>query len=183
MLLSADKSQLLIVDVQERLLPAMADGDAVVSGCRTLLEAAARLKVPTLVSEQYRNGLGPSVAAIEEKAGAARRFEKLAFSCAADERISAALVKNRGKGRDQVVIAGIEAHVCVLQSAIGLRLRGFDIAVVSDAISSRRRHSVDIALSRMAHQGIQPVTVEMVLFEWLGRAGSEDFKAFLRLIK
>ncbi len=183
MLLSADKSQLLIVDVQEKLLPVMADPDVVVSGCGNLLTAAARMKVPALISEQYRKGLGPTVADIAAAAGSAKVFEKLDFSCADDDRILSMLVKNRAKGRNQVVVAGIESHICVLQSAIGLRQRGFDVAVVADAVSSRRQLSVDVALARMAHVGVQPVTVEMVLFEWLGRAGGEDFKALSQLIK
>jgi nicotinamidase-related amidase len=180
MLLEAARSLLLIVDMQERLLPAMADAEAVVEGCRKLMAGAARLGVPVLVSEQYPQGLGPTVAPLKALAPAGAVLAKVHFSCAADPGIAARLAAS---GRDQVVIAGIEAHVCVAQTALALRRKGVGVAVAADAVSSRRRESVALALQRLATNGVELVNVEMALFEWLGAAGTPAFKDISALIR
>lgn len=183
MLMSAGKSQLLVVDIQERLLPVMADPAAVVKSAQILLQAAARLKVPVTISEQYPKGIGPTVAEVTAAAGNAKTIEKLAFSCLREPNLEKPLLDQRSKGRPQLVLLGIEAHVCVLQTALDLKDRGFDVFVVADGVSARKKGSVDIALSRMAHAGVVPVTTEMVVFEWLQHAGTDDFKALSKLIK
>jgi nicotinamidase-related amidase len=182
MLLVADRSQLLLVDMQERLVPAMADPE-VVARAVTLARGAALLDVPVTVSEQYPKGLGPTVEALAEATARAPRLPKLAFSCLGDAAIAARLSGLRKGGRPHLVIAGIEAHVCVLQTALGARERGYDVAVVIDAMSSRAASSVEAARRRMAGAGVMPVTVEMVVFEWLGQAGGERFKAVSALIR
>src|SRR5690606_29385769 len=132
--------------------------------------------VPALLTEQYPKGLGPTVPGVAEKAGAARRFEKQAFSCASEPKVYEALARGRTAGRATVVIVGAEAHICVLQSALALGGRGFEVAVVCDGVSSRAPGSVDVALTRMARAGVQPVTTEMVVFEWLGSSADPQFK-------
>jgi nicotinamidase-related amidase len=124
-----------------------------------------------------------SVAGFGGKLADAPRFEKLAFSCLADRPLGEHLAASRRQGRHQLVIAGVEAHVCVLQSALEAVDRGYDAFVVADAVSSRSDRSVDFGLRRMERAGVALVTTEMVLFEWLGRAGSEAFKALFRLIR
>lgn len=183
MLLSALKSQLLIVDVQERLAPTIHAIEDVKLGCRHLLQASKQLKVPALLSEQYPKGLGVTVSDITHHADHSKTFDKITFSCLGDKKLATTLLANSKAGRNQIIVAGIEAHICVLQTCLQLRERGFEVAVVADAVSSRKRDSVDLALSRMAHEGIMLVTVEMVLFEWLERAGTETFKAISALIK
>lgn len=179
-LLSATDCQLLIIDIQDRLLPAVQAGEEVVRHSGMLLEAAGRLGIPALLTEQYSKGLGPTVAAIKAIAKAAKVFEKLHFSACADPDIHDHI---RSIGRRQVVIAGIEAHVCVLQTALGLQADGHQVFVVADAISSRHAENAALARQRMAAAGVTLVSTEMCLFEWLGTASHAEFKTLSRLIK
>jgi nicotinamidase-related amidase len=180
MLLDAARSVLLIVDVQEKLLPAMAEPDAVVANGKILMEAAARLGVPVVVSEQYPKGLGPTVPALAALAAPESIMAKLHFSCAEDPAIGARLAS---LGRSQIVIAGIESHVCVLQTALGLGGKGVTSIVAADATSSRAPANKAAAMARFAANKIETVTTEMVVFEWLGRAGTPEFKDLSRLVR
>lgn len=175
MLLERDKSQLLMVDVQERLLPAMSDPTLVLKNGGRLLEAARTLAVPVVVSEQYPTGLGRTVPELANLAPANAVHEKVEFSCFANPALSAA-------GR-QTVIFGIEAHVCVLQTAIEMTAAAHDVTIVVDAIGSRVADSKEIALRRLQDAGVRLATTEMVLFEWLRRAGTPEFKTISRLIR
>jgi nicotinamidase-related amidase len=179
MLLDRDRSQLLMVDIQERLLPAMSDPATVVKNGGRLLEAARTLAVPVVVSEQYPAGLGRTVPELANLAPANSVHEKVEFSCFANPALHAAL---SGATR-QTVIFGIEAHVCVLQSAIEMAAAAHDVTVVVDAIGSRAPESKEVALRRMQDGGVRLATTEMVLFEWLRRAGTPEFKAISRLIR
>jgi nicotinamidase-related amidase len=179
MLLERDKSQLLMVDVQERLLPAMSDPMLVLKNGGRLLEAARTLAVPVVVSEQYPAGLGRTVPDLSNLAPANAVHEKVEFSCFANPALRSAL---SGAGR-QTVIFGIEAHVCVLQTAIEMADGGHDVTIVVDAIGSRFADSKEIALRRLQDAGVQLATTEMVLFEWLRRAGTPEFKTISRLIR
>ncbi|MGE5547577.1 MAG: hydrolase [Solirubrobacterales bacterium] len=180
MLLDAKRSCLLIVDVQEGLAPVMADTRAVLRHCGLLLRGADRLAIPVLISEQYPKGLGPTLGELRELAPADAVVEKLHFACSAEPAL-------RGRidalGRPQVVVAGIEAHVCVLQTALGLKAAGYEVAVVADACSSRTAANHAAALERLRANGVEVVTTEMVLFEWLHCAGTPEFKDLVRLIK
>jgi nicotinamidase-related amidase len=182
MLLDAGKASLLIVDVQERLLPAMHDGAGVVAQCQLLLKAAETLKVPVTISEQYPKGLGRTHAALAGAAGAVT-LEKLAFSCWRDAALKAHLINLYEQGRPQLIIAGIEAHVCVLQTAVDLAQAGFAVYAVGNALSSRLPASCALALQRMSMNQVQIVNTEMVVFELLGQAGTPAFKALSALIK
>jgi nicotinamidase-related amidase len=189
MLIRRQDSLLLVVDLQEKLAPAIFEGERVIRNSVRLLEGAARLGVPAFISEQYVRGLGPSVEAIRAAAQLeiapgstvnARFFEKTHFSCAAEPGVIDML---RAAKRPQIIVTGTEAHVCVLQTTFGLLAAGFEVFVVADACASRTTESRDVAIARMQAGGVQVVTTEMVLFEWLQQAGTDEFRALLPLIK
>jgi nicotinamidase-related amidase len=180
MLMRAENSCLLIVDVQERLAPVMSDPRRVIHGCSLLMRAAQRLGVPIVVSEQYPAGIGPTVFDLRTWMPSQGAMAKMHFSCADDPAIVDAL---RQLDRRQVVIAGIEAHVCVLQSALGLKELGFQPFVVADASASRRPESEALAWSRLGAAGVGLVSREMVVFEWLRVAGTAEFKELIALVK
>ena len=184
MLMNAVRSHLLVVDVQARLMPAIHEGESLIRQARTLLAAAGRLTIPITVTEQYPKGLGATVPPVLEALPAdALTLSKTSFSSARDPAIAERVAMLRGMGRDQVVICGAEAHICVLQSALELRSAGLDVFVVADAVSSRSPHSVSAACARLLHAGCHWVTTEMVVFEWMGEAGTEDFRALAPLFK
>jgi nicotinamidase-related amidase len=180
MVLERARSCLLIVDVQERLTPVMSDPRRVLHNCELLMRVAARLGIPILVSEQYPKGLGPTMVDLRPYIPAEGALPKMHFSAAADETI---LARIRALGRDQVVIAGIETHVCVLQTALDLKSLGFDSRVVVDACASRRIESEQMAWSRMRQCDVQLLSLEMAVFEWLHQAGTPEFKEISALIR
>jgi nicotinamidase-related amidase len=184
MLLSRDKSQLLIVDVQEKLLPAVSGQKLVLDRCVLLVRAARRLGIPITVSEQYPRGLGPTVEPLREAVGEAGAvIEKAEFSCLKNTVLHERLHRLRRQGISQVVVAGTEAHVCVAQTTIDLAEQGFDTFVVADAVASRSTSSRKLALARLLKIGADVVNSEMVVFEWLGKAGTPEFKELLALVK
>lgn len=180
MLISRKDSLLLIVDIQEKLAPAIFEADEITRNSVKLLEGARQLGIPAFVSEHYVKGLGHSVPSIRAAAVDARIFEKIHFSCAAEPGVLDML---RTTGCKQVVLTGAETHVCVLQSALGLLAAGFSVFMVADAASSRTQANRQLAFERLRHAGGQVVSTEMVLFEWLNKGGTEDFRALLPLIK
>lgn len=183
MLIDAKKATLLLVDMQERLLPAMSDGANVEKHCTTLLSATKALGVPVTISEQYPKGLGRTVPGLAAELGNAPVFEKLSFSCWRDKAIKDHLIAYHEAGRPQVILAGIEAHVCVLQTAVDLSAAGFGVFAVADAMSSRAPASHALALDRMRQNGVSVVTMEMAVFELLGQAGTPEFKALSALVR
>jgi nicotinamidase-related amidase len=184
MLMNASRSHLMVVDVQARLMPAIHEGEDLVRNVTILLEAAKRLGIPVTVTEQYPKGLGSTVPAVlEALPGDAATLSKTAFSAGRDPSISERAAAMRGSGRDQLVICGAEAHICVLQSALEFRLSGLEVFVVADAVSSRSPHSVSAACARLLHAGCHWVTTEMTAFEWMGRAATDDFRALSPLFK
>ncbi len=181
MLLDASKASLLLIDIQERLLPAMAAADQVVAKSTILLKAAAELALPVTLSEQYPKGLGHTISALQSNAAVIK--EKMSFSCWRDEGLKQHFIDLHEGGRPLVIVAGIEAHVCVLQTCIDLANGGFGVFAVSDAMSSRKTESFDLALERMRGSGIQVVNTEMVVFELLEKAGTAGFKTLSGLIR
>jgi Isochorismatase family len=181
MLLDASKASLLLVDIQERLLTAMAAPDEVVGKCSILLKAAQELLLPVTISEQYPKGLGHTVASLQS--GEATTFEKMTFSCWRDDKLKNHFINLHETGRPLVIVAGIEAHICVLQTCIDLANSGFGVFAVGDAMSSRKPESVDLALHRMRAAGVEVVNTEMVVFELLERAGTAEFKVLSGLIR
>jgi len=183
MLARAADSVLVIVDLQERLAAAMnpAASATVVRNVRILLEAATRLGIPTLVTEQYPKGLGPTEAQVVEMLPhGTPRLEKTCFSCAGAAAFTAAL---EATGRTQVVLAGMEAHVCVLQSALELQSDRRRVLVVEDACCSRNREHHANAMHRLRAAGVLVTNTESVLFEWLRDARHEHFRAISALLR
>ena len=180
MLIRRADSLLLVVDIQQKLAPAIHDSERVTANSARLLEGARLLDIPAFVSEQYVKGLGPSVQAIRDAAVNARFFEKTHFSCAAEPGVVDLL---RAAKRPQVILTGTETHVCVLQTAFGLQAAGFEVYLVADAASSRTPENRSAAIERMRAGDIRIVTTEMVLFEWLYQAGTSEFRTLLPLIK
>ena len=183
MLIDALKSTLLLVDVQERLLPAMTNSLEVESRCAILLNAARALEVPVTVSEQYPKGLGHTVPGLKALTGNAPVFEKLAFSCWKDAALKDHLIAHHEHNRPLLILAGLEAHVCVLQTAVDLATAGFAVFAVADAMSSRAPLSHALALDRMRQSGVSVVNTEMVVFELLRQAGTTEFKALSALVR
>ena len=180
---SAAHSQLLIVDVQERLVPAMAEADRMVDRCGRLMDAARELGVPLTLSEQYSKGLGPTVEPLLSRQGNGARLEKNHFSCWEDEPMRTHFRAGRDAGRHQVVIGGIESHVCVTQTALDLAADNFDVFVCLDATSSRDMDNVVLTSHRLRQDGVRVIHTEQALFEWLHVSGTDEFKAVSKLVK
>ena len=183
--LSRTRAALLVVDIQERLAAAMPREvlGVVVRNTAVLIETARRMWLPIVVSQQYPKGLGPTVPAIEEAlrdAPTLHRFDKQVFS-ADDTPDFAALAPKLG--RDQWIVTGMEAHVCVYQSARGLVERGYQVHVAADAIASRTKANFKVGKKLIAQAGAIVTSTEVVAFDLLGSAADEEFKAISRLIK
>lgn len=178
MLIRKDNSLLLIIDVQERLAPAMDNPREVINGCADLIGVAKRLDIPFIITEQYPKGLGRTMIDLRKEAGEdACYFEKLEFACGCNSAIFDEIKKY---GKKQIIIAGIETHICVLQTALQLQQLGYEVFVVANACSSRRPVQNIMALQRLMRNNVDVVTTEMVFFEWLEKAGSEVFKEISR---
>lgn len=174
--MEAAGSTLLVIDVQGRLMPAIAGAAAMVAEVRRLIAAARLLEVPVLATEQNPAGLGPTLPGLLPEDVSV--LEKSTFDACRAPGFAAALGP-----RPAVVVAGCEAHVCVLQTVLGLLDAGRRVAVVRDAVASRRDASRDAGLARVAAHGAELVTAEMVVFEWLGGAGHPRFREVLALVK
>jgi nicotinamidase-related amidase len=172
-----DRSALLIVDFQERLMPAIDEGAAAVANACRLLRAAEMFRIPILFTEHTAGGLGPTVSELTDFAKG-RLAHKITFDAC---RMPGFL--DRLEDRRDVVVAGCEAHVCVLQTALGLLDAGRRVWLVRDAVGSRRVESKETAVARLARHGAEIVTTEMVLFEWLGSAEHPCFRDIVALIK
>jgi nicotinamidase-related amidase len=174
-----DRSSLIIVDVQEKLCPVMDDPRRVIYNSCRLLRGAALLEVPVTVTEQYPKGIGPTMADLRPYYDPAVVIEKITFSCT-----KAAAFQERIKGLDrpQAVVAGIESHVCVLQTCLGLLAEGYEVFVVEDACSSRQSSDLVLAMDRLRGAGAAVVSTEMVLFEWLERADDPQFRTLLQTL-
>ncbi|MBM3483696.1 MAG: hydrolase [Alphaproteobacteria bacterium] len=184
MLMDAKRSTLVVIDLQERLMPAIDGADEVVRRSGQLIEAARNLDVPIIATEQYPKGLGPTVPAIKAALpNDAAILSKLTFSAGKSEDFLKVWGEKRRAGRDQVVICGTETHVCVLQTAADLKARGAEVFLVTDAAGSRTEANKKAAVRRLSRLGVACVTTEMVLFEWLEVAGTEQFKSVSKLIR
>jgi nicotinamidase-related amidase len=175
--MTADGAALLLIDLQERLMPVIHDHEAVVARAVRLAEAAQLLGVPIRATEQNPAGLGPTVAPLAAYPSAV--LSKTTFSAADDPGFAALLPA----GATEVVVAGCEAHVCVLQTVLGLLPRGRRVFVVTDAVGSRDPADKAVALDRAARHGAEIVTSEMVLFEWLHDARHPKFREVQKLLK
>ncbi len=174
--LKPDESALIIIDVQKKLMPAIQDGDTVISNCRKLIEAAQFLDVPTMATEQYPKGLGETVEDLLHSG--IEVHIKTTFDGMLNPNILGAVPEKR-----TLVVAGCEAHVCVMQSVLGLLESGSHVAIVQDAIGSRTHENKRVAIDRMARHGADIVTLEMVLFEWLESSENSCFKQVLQMVR
>ena len=174
MLINKDTSCLVIIDVQERLAPAANSPREIIDGCARLLKGAQILHIPAIITEQYPKGLGASMFDIREAAAEGTPFiAKTELSALRNPDFAQAF---KSLNKKQVILAGVEEHICVLQTAIELKEAGYDVFVAADASGSRAKESEDAAERRLLHEGVALVTVEMVLFEWLRKAGTPEFK-------
>ncbi len=173
MLMTAQDSLLLIVDMQERMVGHVHEPERLVRHCAWLMEVASELAVPALVVEHYPRGLGRTVAELRLLAPPAGFMEKVHFAVGKSPEC---LARVEATGRRQVVVVGVEAHVCVLQTALSLHDAGREVFVVADAVSSRDPLDAACAIERMRTAGVWVVTREMVFFEWLERAGTDRFR-------
>lgn len=177
------QSQLLVIDQQTRLASAMPEEawQQVEAFSGRLLKAAETLDIPSLISEQYPKGLGPTADAIKQAAGEQSQFiEKTHFSCCQDTDYKARMIENN---RHQLIICGMETHVCVLQTAIDALESGFDVFVVEDAVCSRSAEHKRNALQRLSQAGVIVTNHESVLFEWMRDAKHPQFKFISGLLK
>ncbi|NKB47096.1 MAG: isochorismatase family protein [Legionellales bacterium] len=172
MLLNTADSGLLLVDVQQKLTPWVEQSDQLIANCRWLLELAQVLDIPILASEHYAQGLGATVPALSELLTTEQVIAKVEFSCGQNQACQQAIAY---LNKPQWVLAGIEAHVCVLQTALDLAIT-HNVFVVADAISSRDPKDKALALQRLTAHGVGVVSREMVFFEWLQRAATPEFK-------
>ena len=180
MLINPDESFLLIVDVQEKLAPAVDGADRVVANILFLVKAASRLSIPILITEHCPDRIGHTLPEILDAAGNAKVVDKVHFCAQSDPGFTAAL---RQLERGKPIVCGMEAHVCVLQTALGLKEDGYYPLVSADAVASRTTEDYVTALERVRQNGIEVVTCEMVVFEWLRRADTSEFRDLLTLIK
>ena len=176
--MSRGDTALLVVDVQERLVPAIADSARVVWNVRRLIDGAKILGLPVVATEQYPKGLGATVAELAERLG--RRASKLTFSCGGCAELFEDL---QGRGIHKILVCGIEAHVCVEQTVLDLLADGWRAYVAADAVGSRFEVDCRIALGRMDSAGATLTTVEAALFEWCEVAGTPEFKQISRLAR
>ena len=178
-MLQCDSTVLLVVDVQDRLLPAIHEGPTVVAGCLKMVQAAKVLGLPVLATEQYPAGLGRTCGELAEALPAEPVIEKTRFSGCVEP-----VLQRLGQLKPvAVVVVGIEAHVCVQQTVLDLLRSGFRAYLCVDAVGSRRPLDRDTAILRMGAAGAVVTTTESVIFELAGEAGTERFKAILKIVK
>ena len=170
----------LIIDIQERLFPLIWEHEKLVRNIPILIEGMKVLGIPVFVTEQYVKGLGLTVQPVATALGELKRYEKMSFSCCDDPAIMEDIAVS---GKDMIIIAGIESHVCILQTVIDLNHNGYHPVVVEDCISSRKENDKKIAVERMRQEGAIITTCESVLFELLRFSGTEQFKGISRLVK
>jgi nicotinamidase-related amidase len=182
MRIDRDDSLLLVIDIQSRLAPHVAGREQLMRRTDALLDAAALFGIPKLLTEHCPGQIGPVIEPMRSRFAAGEIFGKTCFG-AADHPEFVDLV--RASGRRQVIVTGMEAHVCVLQTALGLRSQGFGLAVVADAVGSReaRQHDRELALRRMEQAGCLLAGTETVLFEWTASGVDPHFRSILGVVK
>lgn len=179
-LIRRDDAVLAAIDFQTKLMPAMADPDTLETSVVKLAKGIQALDVPVIVTQQYTKGLGPTVETISQALGTFDPVEKLTFSAAAEPAFMSAL---QALGKKTVILIGIEAHICVQQTALELLDRGYSVYVVQDCIASRKEKDNLCSQNRMAAAGAVITTAEAVLYEILGGARADGFKAVSALVK
>ncbi|MDO5132443.1 MAG: isochorismatase family protein [Eubacteriales bacterium] len=175
-----EETQCMVIDMQEKLLPAMYNRRDCEDRVLMLVRGLRALEIPLLVTQQYTKGLGNSVPQVYEAAGSEEFFDKRTFSCAQDENIVAAL---KDRNRKNVIICGTEAHVCVLQTCIDLKAMGYQPILVTDAIASRKKNDLKMAIQRAIQEDILVTTAEALLFELTVDSRNPHFREISTLVK
>jgi len=179
-ILRKSDTALLIIDIQERILGVMQNSETLIENTLKLIKGSKILNIPIFYTEQYPKGLGETSSKLKEELSDIEAVQKLSFSCSGAGNLFDEMKKKEIK---QVVICGIESHVCVQQTALDLLANGFQVNIAADAVSSRRVFDYNIALNRMAKHGAEITTTEVVLFELLEVCGTPEFKAISKLVK
>jgi nicotinamidase-related amidase len=175
-----DDTALLIVDVQDRLAAVMQEKEAVVTNCLHLIELAKMLDIPLVLTEQYSKGLGQTVSEIREALPAYSPIEKMAFNCCGEPTF---LDRIKKLNRKTLILTGMETHICVLQTCLGLLKEGYSVHVVRDAVCSRTPANRDTGIGFMLDAGAVITCTETVLFQLLKVAGTEEFKTISKRIR
>lgn len=179
-MLQADHTALVIVDVQGKLAQLMPDRETLFSNLQRMVKGALALELPVLWVEQLPQKLGPTIPEVADLLQDQQPIAKSSFSCARNEAFNAALSRS---GRRQLLLVGIEAHICVYQSAMDLVEAGYEVEVVADAVGSRSAGNKNVGLRKMLAHGVGLTSTEMALFELLGDAGHPAFRAIQALIR
>jgi nicotinamidase-related amidase len=172
--LNKDESSLLVIDIQEKLAAVMKMKEAVIGNCLHLIELSKMLHMPIVVTEQYPKGLGPTVEELRNAIPDYTPVEKLTFSCCEEP---AFMKQVKDLNRKTIILTGMETHICVLQTCIGLLHNGFDVHLVSDAVCSRTSENWKTGIEFMRDAGAVITSTETVLFQLLRRAGTGEFRA------
>ncbi|OGO31525.1 MAG: hydrolase [Chloroflexi bacterium RBG_16_56_11] len=178
--LDINKTVLILIDFQERLFPVMHDKEKLLRNLLKLVRGARVLGIPIVLTEQYPRGLGITLPEVKNLLPDVKPIEKVCFSCCDEASFCQAV---ESLGRRQVLIAGIEAHICVYQTAMALSHSGYQVQVVGDCVSSRDPENKLVALFKMGAAGISPTTTEMALFELLKVASGDKFKQISNIVK
>ncbi|TCD48781.1 hydrolase [Chlorobium sp. N1] len=179
-MITPEETLLLVVDVQGRLAPSVHASEAVVGAVGRMIRACTILEVPVLVTEQYPKGLGKTVDSLMELLPGAEPVEKLSFSCCGDEDFMSRL---RAFSRNDILLAGMETHVCVYQTAVELLDFGYNVHLLTDAVSSRSEENRSLGIRCIEKAGASLSSTEMAMFELLREAGTERFKAVSAIVK
>ena len=180
--LQADQCALLVVDIQEKLLPPIFNKDELVKNSQLLVRLASILEMPIMVTTQYAKGLGPTVPEIATLLGGTQAIDKMQFGCFGCNEFRSTL-KSLPGNRNTVLLCGMEAHICVMQTALGALNEGYLVHVASDAIGSRVRWNWEIGMDRMRASGAVISTTEMMIYELLRSSGTPQFKEMLPYLK
>ena len=178
--LNVENTVLLLIDFQERLFPVMHEKEKLLGNVLKLIKGAQVLEVPMILTEQYPKGLGPTIPEIKELIPGVKPVEKVCFSCSDEPAFGEALGSLK---RKQILIAGIEAHICVYQTAMALAQAGYEVQVVGDGVGSRNPENKLVSLFKLGAAGISLTTTEMALFELLKVAKDDKFKQISAIVK
>lgn len=179
-LIPRENTVLVVIDVQEKLFPLISDKERVLENMRRLIQFARIIGMPIVLTEQYPKGLGLTIPEIRDLISSIKPIEKVEFSCFGSEEFKETIKRLNAKS---LIIIGIETHICVMQTAIEGVEEGFRVCVISDATSSRNLEDKMIALERLRNSGVIVASTEMLIYELLKRAGTQEFREALKLIK
>jgi isochorismate hydrolase len=179
-MLKLDNTALVMIDIQGKLWNIMSEKEALLENARKLVMGLKTLRIPIILTEQNPKGLGPTVPELMQAMPEVQPIPKFSFSCCQDQGFLHAL---SNLNRKQILVCGIESHICVYQTTLALLEAGYEVQVVADAVSSRALRNRDIALSRMQSEGAKLTVVEMALYELLATSESPQFKEILKVIK